>query len=132
MISKGGTMRMKRYLIFVTALLVSGVMAGCGSFTFNGEDGEKTKVNVGDLKDGKLSVETEDEDGEKGSVNIDTDEDGGTSMSVDSGDEQFDIEAGENTELPEGFPKDFPIPDSAAIMMASTTTEEAIVTYSVQ
>lgn len=149
---------MKRYLGILASVLISGLLlVGCGQFTIKGEDGEKTKIDFSDLKKGKLNVETEDKDGEKGSFNIDVDEkdgsaqmtmkgadgetgsvdiqsddSGGTTMQMKTEEGEFDSKSGEGTELPEGFPTDFPIPTNSNILVASTSTHEDNVHYIVQ
>ncbi|MGM8365637.1 hypothetical protein ACLIBG_09155 [Virgibacillus sp. W0181] len=124
---------MKRYAMKLLMIGVLGVLLmGCGKFTIDGEDGEKTTIDVGDLKDGKVNVDVEGTDGEEGGMSIESDEEGNMTMKMDTDDGQFESKSGEGTEIPEGFPTDFPIPDSAALQMASTITEDDITSYSVQ
>src|SRR5699024_11293367 len=110
---------MKRYLLLIAVLTLGIMLVGCGKVSIKGNDGEKINFNLKDLKDGKMDVDVEDKDGESSSFNIDTDEeDGSMSMSMDGGDSQFNSQARENTELPEGIPKDFPLPDKINLELA--------------
>lgn len=124
---------MKHYLMLLIAVIMLGILlTGCGKVTIKGDDGEKGTINLKDIKDGKINVETEDKDGEKGSFGFNVDEeDESATMSMDTEDGQFNMEAGEGTELPEGFPDDFPIPDDAVIEISNTMTQDDDVIYSV-
>ncbi|MGM8212194.1 hypothetical protein ACLIBH_05280 [Virgibacillus sp. W0430] len=123
---------MKKYSMKLLIIAILGIiLIGCGKFTIDGEDGEKTTIDVGDLKDGKVNVEVEGADGEEGGMNIESDEEGNMTMKIKTDEGEFESKSGEGTEIPEGFPTDFPIPDSAALQMATTTTENEITSYSV-
>lgn len=100
-------------------------------FYFDGEDGEKTTIDVKDLKEGKVNIGVEDKEGEESGINIESDEDGNTTMEMDTEDGTFESKSGEGTELPDGFPKDFPLPQSAELISSTTMTEGEIISYSV-
>lgn len=86
---------MKHYIMKYFLMLTLGiVLIGCGKVTLEGENG-KESLNFKSNEDGKVIV---------------TDEEGKELIRSDDG---------ENVELPEGFPKDFPFSDDVQLDSAS-------------
>ncbi|MUV38174.1 hypothetical protein JNUCC1_02005 [Lentibacillus sp. JNUCC-1] len=118
---------MKQYLLILIVGTMGMLLFGCGTFTLKDENGEETTVDVSNAKDGKVSIN----DKEGGSIDIDSDEKGNTKMKMKTNEGEFSSESGEDTELPDGFPEEFPIPESAEITMVNTITEDDATVYSV-
>lgn len=139
--------------VMAGVLMIALLSTGCSTFTFKGNNGEEAKVNLSDVKEGKMSVETTNEDGETQSMNIDVDEDDGSAtitgddgesiavdtedngthtLTMEDDDQSFESTTGEDAELPDGFPEDFPIPEDADITSSSTITEDDTTSYTVR
>ncbi|MGM8211307.1 hypothetical protein ACLIBH_00790 [Virgibacillus sp. W0430] len=96
---------MKHFSIGVLFVLIS-LLTGCNIPI--GEDGESVEIS----KDGATITNDE---GKEAAINIDKDE-GSMTISGEDG----DLNIGVNSEIPEGFPSDIPIPDDITIVSSAS------------
>lgn len=97
----------------------------------NTADGEEVLVSL-DKDNDSLTIKGTDADGEEGVLNIDMNEGGMSWTGIDGEGLEFEMNAGFTNEIPDGFPKDIPIPEDAIIFMALTSETIEGTAYTVQ